>query len=299
MKYLSLTILLFIANLIAAQTMYLDSVFSDIEKTTHTYDIIEGVPLDFDYYINNNNTGKAPLIVYVHGGGFSEGKRDSEEVVDFVKKLAQHGYAVISVSYRLTMKGIGFGCDVKAEDKVKAIDEASKDISKAVKYIIDNKKTFSIDDQKIVIAGSSAGAEVVLNIAYVYESGILPSNFKFGGVISMAGAITTLDKIDFSTAIPTQLFHGTGDRLVPFDFAPHHYCNIDKKGHLMLYGSKPIANRLNGLNESYYLYSVSGGTHDWAISPMTKCFDEIIDFLYYDIINSTSIRQTTRSLSNK
>jgi predicted esterase len=298
MKYLTVTFFLFIVNFSTSQTMYLDSIFSGIEKTTHVYSKIDGTPLAFDFYNNKSNTNKAPLIVYVHGGGFVEGRRDSEDVVKFVEKLAHHGYAVVAVSYRLTMKGIGFGCDVKAEDKVEAINEASKDVSKAVKFILDNKAKFNIDTKKIVLAGSSAGAEAVLNMAYVYDEGILPSTFKYGGVIGMAGAITTLDKIDADSAIPTQLFHGTGDRLVPYDFAPHHYCNSDNKGHLMLYGSKPIANRLDGLNVSYYLYSVSGGTHDWAISPMTKCFDEIIDFLYYDIVNVTSVRQTTRNCSS-
>ena len=172
--------------------------------------------------------------------------------------------------------------------KIAAIDSASYDVSLAIKYMLDNDKEFHIDKNKIILAGSSAGAETVLNMAYVYEDKTLPSGFNYAGVIGMAGAITTLDKINSNTAIPTQLFHGTGDRFVPYNIAPHHYCNSNDKGYIMLYGSELIAKRLKGLGASYYFYSIYGGSHSWASLPITRSFDEIIDFLYHDIVSINS-----------
>lgn len=286
------------AKVSIAQTLYKDSVFSEVNKTTYNYETFTNETFQFDYYIAENAQEQMPLLVYVHGGGFSGGQRDGENIVNFATKLAQRGYAVASVSYRLTMNGIGFGCDVEASKKEAAIDSASNDVSLAIKYILDNDKKFHIDQNKIILAGGSAGAETVLNMVYVYEDNILSSDFKYAGVIGMAGAIITIDKINSQTAIPTQLFHGTGDMYVPYDIAPHHYCYSNNKGHLMLYGSKPISERLKGLGVPYYFYSIKGGTHSWSVLPMSKCFDEIIDFLYHDIVNINSLRQTERTIND-
>ena len=131
-----------------AQQQYLDSIFSEIDISTHHYKTPTTDTLQFDYYRAKGVTASLPLIVVVHGGGFVSGKRNSEDMVKFSTKLAQHGYAVASMSYRLTMKGIGFGCDVKAQQKIGAINAASDDIRYALKSILDATETFNIDKNK-------------------------------------------------------------------------------------------------------------------------------------------------------
>jgi para-nitrobenzyl esterase len=297
MKCLSTIILFLVVHISVAQTLYLDRIFSEINKTTYSFKTYNNETLQFDYYTSQSQKG-APLLVYVHGGGFSGGARDSEDNVDFVTKIAQRGYAVAAVSYRLTMKEIGFGCDVNASKKMAAFDAASYDVSQAIKYILDNDNEFLIDKNKVVLAGSSAGAETVLNMAYAYESNSLPASFKYAGVIGMAGALTSLDNINSTTAIPTQLFHGTDDKLVPYDMAPHHYCDSLDTGYLVLYGSKAISRKLEELGKSYFLYTVSEGSHDWAELPKTESLEEIIDFLYHDVVSGSKVRKTLRTIHN-
>lgn len=298
MKYLATITLVLVMKISMAQTMYKDSIFLEVDKTTYSYATVENEVLEFDYYKAENAVGPQPLFVFVHGGGFREGIRDDQNLQNLATKLAQSGYAVASVSYRLTMKDIGFGCDVETVKKIGAIDSASSDVSLAIKYMLDNDNEFLIDKNKVILAGSSAGAEVVLNMAYVYENEILSPDFSYAGVISFAGAVITLDKINENTAIPTQLFHGTGDKLVPYSVAPHHHCSPNDKGYLMLYGAEAIAKRLKGLGTSYYLYSVNGGSHSWSGIPMSKNTDEIFDFLYYDIMNVDFLRQTDRTVND-
>ena len=281
----------------AAQTLYLDSTYSDLKISTHRYDPAGTELNNFDYYRAVDAKGKLPLIVFVHGGGFAGGARDDEEVVGFVSQLAHRGYAVASVSYRLTMKDIGFGCDVPAAQKIQAINTASDEIGTAIRYILDHESDFEIDADKVVIAGSSAGAEVVLNLAYVYKTEALSPNFRFAGVIGIAGAIISTDQINSDTAIPTQLFHGTGDELVPYHIAPHHYCDKVNPGYMILHGSRAIADRLRGLGASYYLYTVTAGSHEWATLPMIQCIAEVSDFLYHDVLQRKGSRQTERTLT--
>lgn len=68
-------------------------------------------------------------------------------------------------------------------------------------------------------------------------------------------------------AVPTVLYHGTKDHLVPFDVAPHHYCAPDKDGYLILHGSNAIARKLEKLDISYYFNSVKEGQHEISAIP--------------------------------
>jgi para-nitrobenzyl esterase len=204
--------------------------------------------------------------------------------VDFAKNMASRGYAVASISYRLTMKELGFGCETKAQDKVNAFNTVSKDISSAVNYLIKKKKKLKINIGKIVLIGSSAGAETVLNLVYVQKNTMLPKDFKFAGIISMAGAITSLDYVTKESAIPTQLFQGIADELVPYNTAPHHYCKKTDIGYLLLHGSKTIANKLKKIAQPFYLYTIEKGDHSWSERPMFQCIPETIDFLYFDVL---------------
>lgn len=278
-----------------AQTKYLDS-GPDIIKTTHTYHVFDKKDsLNLDFYRPKGFKEKLPLLLYVHGGGFSGGQRDHPNTVAFANKIAERGYAVASISYRLIMKKLGFSCDTKTEDKINAFDTAAEDVSLAVKHILDNDSIYNIDTNKIIISGSSAGAETVLHLQYVLDNTILPTDFKFAGVIGFAGAIINRDNINTKTAIPTLLFHGTNDNLVPYNIAAHHYCNPGSEGYMMLYGSRAIADRLKGLGKSYYLFSINGGTHSWSGVPLSRCVTEVIDFMNNDVINGAK-RQTERTV---
>ena len=48
---------------------------------------------------------RSPLILLVHGGGFTSGNRDGELESAFALDMAQRGYVVASMSYDLVRKG--------------------------------------------------------------------------------------------------------------------------------------------------------------------------------------------------
>ena len=297
-RILVLLIGLLFSGTVCSQIQYRDSIYSDIAQSTHTYTIHQQDTLMFDYYRAIKAQGKLPLLIYVHGGGFMSGNRGGKGLRNFAHKLAGRGYAVASISYRLTMKNLGFGCETDAKAKKQAFDDASTDIDRAVKYLLDNPKEFEIDKTKIILVGSSAGAEAVLNTIYDFEHKELPEDFRYGGVISMAGALATLENINAETAVPTQLFHGTGDNLVPYDVASHHYCTAKQPGFMMLYGAGAISRKLRGLGKTYFLYTIYGGSHRWAGAPMEVFFNDMVDFLFNDVINPISNRQTERSMND-
>lgn len=288
-----------------AQERYKDEITDSVKVETYTYAQKDNQTLDMDVYTPafDNDTARA-LIFYVHGGGFYTGERNNPGIQTFCKALARRGYVVSSISYRLTRKGTKtqFGCDCTKTEKLNSFDAAVEDLQDATFFMIQRREAMGIDPHKIIISGSSAGAETALNAAYQppYCYGLDSGPVAYAGVISMAGAIPDTSKIYKDSAIPSLLFHGTCDNLVPYASAPHHYCKETDPGYIMLHGSCTIAQKLKELGTPYWLYTYCNAAHEIAGKPMTANLNEIIDFCYsYIIKHGTEQRNTIIKADDK
>ena len=304
--FLKVTLLVLVFSLhAAAQERYKEEITDSVRMETYTYAFKDSQSLDLDaYFPAFEHQSNRPLIIYVHGGGFSGGKRDEPGIQEFCKKLARHGYVAASISYRLTRKGTAtaFGCDCPAGDKLNTFNEAVEDIQDATFFMIKNLEKMGIDPHKIILSGSSAGAEAVLNAAYQppYCYDLDSGPVSYAGVISMAGAIPDTSRIYKESAVPSLLFHGTCDNLVPYASASHHYCKKNQPGYLILHGAYTIAEKLKKIETPYWLYTYCNAAHEIAGSPMGANFNEIIDFCYSFILNNgTEQRVTVIKTDNK
>lgn len=104
---------------------------------------VDGKQLKLDLYLPEN-TNKPPLIVFVHGGGWHQGDKNNCKV----KWLTQYGYAVASISYRLSDVAI-FPAQIH-------------DCKAAVRWLRANAVKYGYSPDKIAAAGSSAGATLAL-----------------------------------------------------------------------------------------------------------------------------------------
>ncbi len=254
------------------------------KKTTVTYFQNDTLKLDLDLFVPDKKSDtKLPLVIYVHGGGFSGGDRSAGEA--FCKYLANNGFAAATISYTLYMKGKNFGCNGAIPEKIKAFQFGANDLWLATSFFIGNSQKYNLDASKIFIAGSSAGAETALHAAFwnvktmaVYAN-VLPENFKYAGLISGAGAIMDLNLITAKNNIPTFLFHGSGDTVVPYGTAAHHFCKPNATNWLMLFGSYSIYNHLLSLNQSAALYTFCGGGHEFSNNLFVKDSHYLLSFL--------------------
>lgn len=294
--FLSLTFLIcFFAN---AQEKYLEHIFDEIRTETYTYAHKDGEDLDLDLYMPafDADTARA-TIIYAHGGAFMEGTRNSESIQAFCKEMAGYGYVVASISYRLTRKDKpeGFGCDCTATDKLNTFFAASEDMQDAAYFLIQHREEFAIDPYRVILAGSSAGAETALNTAYqppyCYELESGP--VSYAGVISIAGAIPDTTVIYEESAVPSLLIHGTDDETVPYASGPHRLCNENDPGYLILNGSYTITHKLAQLDVPYWLYTICGGGHEITGKPLMNYLDTMVDFCYNFIIKKEKESRNT------
>lgn len=276
-------LVLVLGLVLSAQERYSVALFDEIRVETATYATKDGQNLDMDIYLpENDSEPERATILYVHGGGFSKGSRGQQNIREFCRHLAGYGYVVASMSYRLTRQGepTGFGCDCPVADKLNTIHAAVEDVQDATFYLIQSRYEYNIDPYKIILAGSSAGAETVLTAAYTPPNcyGLDGGPVAYAGVIGMAGAVVDTSAIYDESAIPSLLFHGTDDPLVPYGSAPHHYCEKGKPGYLIMHGSQTIADKLHRLGVPCWLHTSCGAGHELHSRPFTDYFDVIVEF---------------------
>ena len=286
-------ITLFLTGLVSINTW---AQTSEIEISSYTYK--DTLQLDF-YKPFVKSDGPRPLIVLMHGGGFAEGNRNGGGELKFCQAMAEKGYAVASISYRLTRKNDPFNCDCDTDKKMSSFVSACEDLSDAV-HFMNNEKSLIFDRNTIVLVGNSAGAEAILHSAFMphdYRFNHIPA-FTISDVISFSGAILNAAYINENNAIPALLVHGKKDKLVPFATAAHHYCTEDKAGYLMLDGPKTIASSLKKKGGSYILAYDPEGGHELANEAynQTKLVSQFMQEL---VLNKKFVQETIELLPAK
>jgi acetyl esterase len=245
---------------------------------TKTFSQTDSGTLKLDIYYSGKITETKPTVLFVFGGGFVMGRRDSKLFDEYFNTLIAHNYKVVSVDYRLGLKGKKFPSPFNTSNLKAAIDTAATDVFDATAYLIKNAKELGIDTAMIILSGSSAGAITALHADYNKRNATalaskLPGNFQYKGVISFAGAILSYHGAPkyAKPPAPTMLFHGTADKLVPYNKV-----RLLNRG---FFGSKYLARTFKKNNYPYYFQYVQDMGHEIAGSPMVENLPDILWFI--------------------
>lgn len=92
-----------------------------------------------------------PVVMYVHGGGFEVCSKDTHWMM--AQQYAHAGYVVFNVNYRLAPKH--------------SFPKPLEDVCSAYLWVLDNARRFGGDVRQIVVAGESAGANLVSSLALI------------------------------------------------------------------------------------------------------------------------------------
>jgi acetyl esterase/lipase len=117
--------------------------------TAVTYATLPGFrPLRLDLYRPAGATAAQPLVVFLHGGGWTHGNPRTgaafEDFASILAALAQRGYAVASIEYRLSREA--------------AYPAQSEDLAAALAFLRGNAVRLGIDPTKVALWGMSGGA---------------------------------------------------------------------------------------------------------------------------------------------
>jgi acetyl esterase/lipase len=108
-----------------------------------------------DLYVPVRKAGcaAAPLVVYVHGGGFAQGDK-ANKITDKVNLFNGEGWGFASLNYRL----VG---DAGSGATNGVYPAAEQDIAAAVAYLGAHATGYGLDARRIMLLGHSAGAFLV------------------------------------------------------------------------------------------------------------------------------------------
>ena len=228
-KILLLTFVLAATLSLMAQDSLYEKLLPSVEQTPYATEVFvtRDSALRLDIYLPDKQNEQHACFLYVHGGGFIGGER-TESISHIAPYLLEEGFVIISIDYRLGMKGESdFGILSGMRSFQRSIDMAAEDLLEATGYILRNRLTVghcTINPNYFITCGSSAGAITVLQADYYLHNEApfeihLPDTFRYAGVLSFAGGIfSNHGKIKYlkGKPAPTLLCHGMDDHLVPY-----------------------------------------------------------------------------------
>jgi len=216
-----------------------------------------GKSLRLDIYRPSDISKPVPLLVFIHGGGWSGGKR--EDYLVYLVDFAQRGYVTATVSYRLLADS--------------PYPECVEDISEAVRWFFTHGDEYGYDPDRIALIGGSAGAHLAMLAGYGWkgneDADSTDSGHRIKAVVDIYGPadltteyarnhelvtsfiarsydespelyveaspVTWLDEND----PPTLILHGTADRLVPVSQSDDLKFRLDSLGVPCIYYRLP------------------------------------------------------------
>ena len=192
-----------------------------------TYCITSGVELKMDLYYPDEVETQLPVIVYVHGGGWTGGDKASGAGFRFLPVLRERGYLTISVNYRLSPK-YKFPAHIE-------------DVKCAIRHLRAEAETYHLDPNRIGAIGGSAGGHLVALLGVTDESagmegsgGYLEYSSRVQAVVDLFGPIDPAESCTVGWA--RQVFGANCEDEIISLSSPLAYVSNDDPPFLILHG---------------------------------------------------------------
>jgi acetyl esterase/lipase len=154
-----------------------------------TYLVANNYEDKLDIYHRQDVSGPQPTLIYIHGGGWTGGTKESAFMS--VMPWLEMGWNVVNVEYRLA--------------RVSHAPAAVEDCLCALKWVVSHASEYHIDSSKIVVSGDSAGGHLSLMAGMTPDSAGLdrqcPSNSdvalpKVAAIINWYGITDVADLLE-------------------------------------------------------------------------------------------------------
>lgn len=139
-----------------------------------------------DVYVPRNPAGPNATLIYIHGGGWVGGSKETSWLA--IVPYLEAGWSVVNVGYRLA--------------RVSLAPAAAEDCRCALRWVIRNAKEYNFDTSKLVVTGHSAGGHLSLTSGMLPASAGLdrqcPGNeeLKVAAIVNWFGITDVVDLLD-------------------------------------------------------------------------------------------------------
>lgn len=241
---------------------------------------VDSLAMDIFYPTGATSDKKYPVIVFCYGGGFSSGTRTS--VSAMCDRMADKGYIVVAADYRTGYTKDESGpCMNTDPTRSDAIYRACQDINSCFRFLMANANLYNIDTTNVFLGGSSAGADLSMEVAYISDSTVQIPGDKYNASYTKLGSLNTTgnsytnkyklkgiwcqwgsirnDKLIDTTyrAIPVIIYYGGNDDSLPDSMGNYQGCpNYD-----ILFARNGIYARMQNQNRACVYYELSLANH--------------------------------------
>ncbi len=262
-----------------------------------TYHRAGGMDLKLDVYRPRGQSEANPTLVYIHGGGWTNGSKESSALT-FLPYL-EMGWSVVNVAYRLA--------------DVAHAPAAVEDTRCALRWIYRNAEQYGFDRDAIVVTGNSAGGHLALTTGMLQASdgldaqcpgdrmrswNIGPRNtdtLRVAGIINWYGITDVLGLLDSGPGTSgnfTEAWLGSADniRATAERVSPLNLVRPDLPPVLTVHGTNDtivpyehgvrLHRALEEANVANQLLTIEGGGHGgFSYEEMSYIYTEIREFL--------------------
>jgi acetyl esterase/lipase len=151
-----------------------------------------------DIYLPANASGKLPLVIFIHGGGWLSNDKyaDMGYMKKTVSEIISNGFAMASIDYRFSTQAV--------------FPAQMLDCNRAISFLYDNADKYGFDKNRFAVIGFSAGGHLASmvglsknnNISAFFMPGTSKS-FRFKAVVDFYGPAELI------------MFPGAGDAKSP------------------------------------------------------------------------------------
>jgi len=150
-----------------------------------TYLTASNYEAKLDLYVTRNAAKPLPTLIWIHGGGWTGGTKESATGIPAYLAM---GLNVVNVEYRLA--------------RVAQAPAAVEDCRCALRWVIQHAKEYGIDPTRLVVSGGSAGGHLALTTGMLPASAGLdrlcpgPDNLKVAAIVNWYGISDVNELLD-------------------------------------------------------------------------------------------------------
>ena len=232
--------------------------------------LLDTILLELDIALPPNSENKPlPLVVVIHGGGFSGGSKESRW--QDTKDYATLGYIGCTINYRLTPNSYQ---DESEFNQIQAITHAVEDAMNSIRYLKTQSSVYNIDTNRIVTIGKSAGG--FISLVNAIENDIITDLGGFSDYVDISSRVSS--SISTGAVIPIESFNFDEDDASCLIMHSEDYDPVTERtweGDVI-----PFYEAVINSGNHAVLVPQPSNSHVAPISPLGAYGDQIIPFIW-------------------